>query len=89
MSRRFQFSLARSLIAVGLLCAALVIGRRAIGFDYIPHGLLVACAASIPLAASVGAITRREVWLVIGAAIGAGTCVLYMYEYAWQIRAGL
>lgn len=83
MSRKFQFSLASSLASTGLLCVALVVGRWAVSFGWGSNvGLLLACATGVVLAAAVGVLANRWASFVIGAVIGIGTCLAYMFGLA-------
>jgi hypothetical protein len=84
MSRRFQFSLASSLASTGLLCVALVVGGWAVSFGWGSNaGLFLACAAGVVLATAVGVLANRWASFAIGAAIGIGTCLAYMFGLAF------
>lgn len=72
MNRRFQFSLGRFLVACVIFCVALAIFQYGVHLhnESLFDPLFVVGAAGILAAASLGVVTKKMPWLVIGAAIG-------------------
>ncbi|HVX12445.1 MAG TPA: hypothetical protein VHC22_14780 [Pirellulales bacterium] len=85
MTRQFQFSLRRTLVAVGLLCVALVIGRCTANVRYGSDDVApLLCATGVALAASVGVIGHRGISMAVGALIGQGVMLSYIYiDWIW------
>src|SRR5690348_1393486 len=68
--RRLQVRFGRSLVAIGLLGAAIVIARFRVSlFDWHYRPLMLA-GSGIAVAASLGVLFRRSRWLIVGATIG-------------------
>jgi hypothetical protein len=68
--RRIPFSVSRSLVALGLFCAAITIARLRLSiFDWHYRPLMLA-GSGMAVAASLGVLFRRSRWLLVGAVIG-------------------
>jgi hypothetical protein len=68
--QRLQFSLGRSLVAIGLFGAAIAIARLRVSlFDWHYRPLILA-GSGMAIAASLGVLFRRSRWLLVGAMIG-------------------
>lgn len=71
----------RVLIAIALLSAALAIGRwRVSPFDWHYRPLMLA-GSGVVVAASLGVLLRRTLWLLVGAMIGVAP-VLWRFRDA-------
>lgn len=78
MSRQVQFGLRRLLIATGLLCVALALGRLSIIAAYVPGRLLAFSVSWIALVASVGALFHFRLRTTVLAAVIV-QCLLPVY----------
>ena len=81
MQPQFQFSLARLLGAMALLCVAITLGRAAVLADDTGDGELLMIAAGVCAIAIPGVLVRRFLWLAAGAFIVA---VLMLGRLAYE-----
>jgi hypothetical protein len=89
MNRRFQLSLARSLIAIGLLCASAALAQYYARLETRPFPAIQALGGSgTALAMSVGVLFKRTASISLGGFL-AMVPIVVVTVWLWRIEYGL